>query len=300
MTTLDGIFPPLHTPFRDDEVDLDAVGTNIRKILAAPLRGVVVLGTNGEAPLLDEDESAAVVRAARAAVPRDRILIAGTARQSTRGTILATRRAADAGADAVLVRTPSVYRNSLTVEAFVRYYQEVADASPVPVLLYNFTAFTGVTLPPAAVARLAQHPNIVGMKESGTDAALLSDYVASAPATFSVLAGSGQTFFSGLLLGARGAILALAIVVPELCVRVFDLVRSDRIDEARDLQRRLVPLVQSITTRFGIAGLKVAAGLTGLYGGPPRGPLGPAPPEAEELLRRQLSELEVAIVPAVS
>jgi 4-hydroxy-2-oxoglutarate aldolase len=295
MTTLDGIFPPLHTPFRDDEVDLDAVGANIRTILGAPLRGIVVLGTNGEAPLLDEEESVAVVRAARAAVPRDRVLIAGTGRQSTRETILATRRAADAGADAVLVRTPSFYKNNLTAEAFVRHYQALADASPVPVLLYNFTAFTGVTLPPAAVARLAQHPNIVGMKESGSDAALLAEYVASAPASFSVLAGSGQTFFTGLLLGARGAILALAVVAPELCVRVFDLVRSGRIEEARDLQRRLVPLAQSITTRFGIAGLKVAAGLTGLYGGSPRGPLGPAPPEAAEVLRRQLSELEVPV-----
>jgi len=186
-----GVFPPVPTPFQGDEVDTGALRGNIGKLLETRLRGIVVLGSNGEAPLLDEDESVRVVAAARDVVPADRVLVAGTGRQATRAAALASRRAADAGADAVLVRTPSFFKSDMTAEAFVRYYTTVADASPVPVLLYNYTALTGVTLHAAAVAELSAHQNIVGMKESGNDMALVADYVAAARPPFAVLAGSG-------------------------------------------------------------------------------------------------------------
>jgi len=283
------------TPFRDDEVETGALADNIRKLLATRLRGIVVLGSNGEAPFLDEDESVRIVAAARTVVPADRPLVAGTGRQATRATVLATRRAADAGADAVLVRTPSFFKSDMTAEAFIRHYTAVADASPVPVLLYNYTALTGVTLPAAAVAELSAHPNIAGMKESGNDMALLADYVAQARPPFAVLAGSGQSFLSGLLLGATGAILALAVVVPELCVEVFDLAAAGRTVEAAGLQRRLLPLARAITSRFGVAGLKVAQQLAGYAGGPARGPLLPAPPDAVPVLRQLLLDLQVPV-----
>ena len=290
-----GIFPPVPTPFRDDEVDIGALRDNIRQLLQARLRGIVVLGSNGEAPFLDEDESVRVVSAAREVTPGDRLLVAGTGRQATRATILATRRAADAGADAVLVRTPSFFKSDMTAAAFIRHYSAVADASPVPVLLYNYTAVTGVTLHAEAVAELSRHQNIVGLKESGSDMALLADYVARAERPFAVLAGSGQSFLAGLLLGAAGAILALAVVVPDLCLRVFDLAAAGRSSEAADLQRRLLPLVRSITTRFGVAGLKVAQEVAGYAGGLPRGPLLPAPPDAASVIRQQLRDLQVPV-----
>ena len=290
-----GVFPPVPTPFRDDEVDVGALCDNIRKLLETRLGGVVVLGSNGEAVFLDEDESVRIVAAARKVVPADRLLIAGTGRQATRAAVLATRRAADAGADAVLVRTPSFFKSLMTAEAFVRHYTAVADASPVPVLLYNFTAVTGVTLHAAAVAELSGHPNIVGMKESGSDMALLADYVAVAHPPFAVLAGSGLSFLSGLLLGARGAILALAVVVPDLCIQVFDLAATGRIGEAVDLQRRLLPLARAVTSRFGVGGLKVAQQVAGYAGGPVRGPLLPAPPEATPLIRQLLLDLQVPV-----
>jgi len=291
-----GVFPPVPTPFLDDEVELGALGDNIRKLLESRVRGIVVLGSNGEAPFLDEDESAAVVAAARAVVPAGRPLIAGTGRQATRATVLATRRAADAGADAVLVRTPSFFKGDMTAEAFTRHYTAVADASPVPVLLYNYSALTGVTLHPAAVAELSRHENVVGMKESGNDAALMADYLAAAQLPFALLAGSGQSFCAGLALGAEGAILALAVVVPDLCIQVFDLVAEGRIAEASDLQRRLLPLARSIAARYGVAGLKVAQELTGFVGGPPRGPLLPAPPDAAGVIRGQLAALQTPVV----
>jgi 4-hydroxy-2-oxoglutarate aldolase len=287
---LQGVLPPIPTPFRDGDVDLGALKDNIRKWLQTPLRGIVVLGSNGEAPYLDEDESERVVAAARSVIPPDRVLIAGTGRESTRVAIDAARRAAGAGADAVLVRTPSFFKSEMTTEAFVRHYSAVADASPVPVLLYNYTAVTGVNLQPAAVAQLSKHPNVMGAKESGGDIAQISDYIAETPDGFAVMAGSGPNFYSALAIGATGGILALAAVVPELCVRLFTLVRENRHAEAVALQRQLVPLARSVTTRFGVAGLKVGVSLVGFVGGEPRSPLGPAAPDARDVIRRQLVE----------
>lgn len=290
---LQGVLPPIPTPFRDGDVDLGALKDNIRKWLQSPLRGIVVLGSNGEAPYLDEDESERIVAAARAVIPSGRVLIAGTGRESTRAAIDAARRAAGAGADAVLVRTPSFFKSEMTTEAFVRHYAAVADAAPVPILLYNYTAITGVNLQPAAVAHLSKHPNVIGVKESGDDIAQISEYIAQTPDDFAVMAGSGPNFYSALAVGATGGILALSAVVPDLCVRLYALVRENRHAEAVALQRRLVPLARSITTRFGVAGLKVGVSLAGFEGGEPRSPLGPAAPEARDVIGRQLAELGV-------
>jgi 4-hydroxy-2-oxoglutarate aldolase len=291
---LQGVLPPVATPFRNGEVDLGALRANVQRYLQTPLRGIVVLGSNGEAPFLDEDESERVVAAARAVVPSDRVLIAGTGRESTRVAIEANRRAAGAGADAVLVRTPSFFKPEMTTEAFVRHYTAVANASPVPILLYNYMAVTGVNLKPDAVAAMAKHQNVIGAKESGGDIAQISEYVARTPEGFAVMAGSGPNFYSALAVGATGGILAVAGVVPELCVRIFTLVREHRHAEALALQRRIVPLAQAITTRYGIGGLKVGIELAGYVGGEPRSPLAPAPAEAREVIRAHLAELGVS------
>jgi 4-hydroxy-2-oxoglutarate aldolase len=155
--------------------------------------------------------------------------------------------------------------------------------------------FTGVTLPPDAVGLLAEHPNIVGMKESGSDAALLADYISRSSDTFFVLAGSGLTFFNGLVAGAVGGILALAGVVPDLCAEIADHVRAQRYDEARALQRRLTPLAKTIGGLHGVPALKAALDLMGYEGGLPRAPLGPAPKSVVETLRRLLTDLGVPL-----
>ena len=159
-----GIFTPISTPFAaDGTVDHDGLRRNVSRWMTTPLAGLVVLGSNGEAVHLDEAEADEVIATVRAGVPRDRPLLAGTGQESTRATIAATRRAAALGADAVLVRTPAFFKPQLTTDVFVRHYEEIADASPVPVLLYNVTLYTGVNLLPDAVERLARHPNIVGI-----------------------------------------------------------------------------------------------------------------------------------------
>src|SRR5262245_61574609 len=199
---LTGVFAPVPTPFdAGDHVDLLRLKNAFAGWVKGPLAGFVVLGSNGEAALMDEAESDRTLAAAREAIPRNLLMIAGTGRESTTATIAATKRAASIGADLVLVRTPGFFKSQMTNDVFVRHYTAVADASPVPVLLYNFTAVTGVNLLPAAVSNLAAHANIVGMKESGGDIAQIADLVNGTPAHFSVLAGSSSTFYAALAVG---------------------------------------------------------------------------------------------------
>lgn len=292
MKRFTGIFTPIVTPFRpDDTIDEGALQRNVQRWMQTPLTGLVVLGSNGEAAQLDDGEADRVVDIVRAHVPADRPLIAGTGRESTKATIAATARAAAAGVDAVLVRTPSFFKAQMTTEVFVRHYSEVADASPVPVLLYNVSMFTGVNLSADAVERLSSHPNIVGIKESGSDIGLIAEFVARTPADFTVLAGSATTFFHALCAGCDGAILALAALLPETCVTLQRLVRDNRIEDARALQRRLLPLARSVGGVHGVPGLKAALDVAGYSAGVPRPPLRPAPQEVVDLVAAQLAGL---------
>lgn len=293
MRRFAGIFTPIATPFRGDGgIDEAALRDNIARWMASPLTGLVVLGSNGEAAQLDDDEGDRVIEIARRHVPQDRPLIAGTGRESTRATIAATRRAASLGADAALVRTPSFFKPQMTSDAFVRHYSEVADASPVPILLYNVTLYTGVNLLPDAVERLASHSNIVGLKESGSDIGQIAEFVHRTPEDFTILAGSATTLVHALSAGCDGAILALASLVPSACVEMQSLVRQGRLDEAHRLQRRLMPLARSVGTRHGVPGLKAALDLLGYAGGAPRAPLRPVLPVVVDAIRAQLEALE--------
>jgi 4-hydroxy-2-oxoglutarate aldolase len=253
----------------------------VARWLTTGVRGVVALGSNGEAPLLDEFESDTVIAAAREVVPRERVLIAGTGRESTRATIAASQRAASLGADAVLVRTPSYFKPRMTRDAFVAHYTAVADAVTVPVFLYNYPAVTGLTFTPDTVGALARHPNIAGIKETSTDAGQIGAYIDAARGeAFDVLAGSAPGFYAALCLGARGAILAAACILPNACVALLEAFGRGAHDEARELQRRILPIAAAVTTGFGVPGLKAALDLTGFTGGPPRPPLAAASAEA--------------------
>lgn len=292
MTRFAGIFTPIVTPFRtDDTIDEGALQRNVLRWMQTPLTGLVVLGSNGEAAQLDDDEADRVVDIVRQHVPRDRPLIAGTGRESTKATIAATARAAAAGVDAVLVRTPSFFKSQMTTDVFVRHYTEVADASRVPVLLYNVSMFTGVSISADAVERLAAHPNIAGIKESGSDIGLIAEFVNRTPPDFTVLAGSATTFFHASCAGCNGAILALASLLPGACVTLRRLVGENRIDEARALQQRIVPLARSVGSTYGVPGLKAALDLMGYSGGVPRPPLRPASRQVVDTIAGQLAEL---------
>ena len=289
-----GIYTPIVTPFTSTgDVDERGIVSNVDHYLTTPLTGLVVLGSNGEAAQLEDDEADRVIALVRERVPRGRPLLVGTGRESTRATIAACKRAAAIGADAVMARTPSFYKPQMTSENFVRHYTEVADASPVPLLLYNVTMYTGVNLLPDAVEQLSRHPNIVGLKDSGNDMLQIGDYLTRSEPGFTVLAGAAPTLFTAAALGVHGAVLALAGLVPDLCVELFALVNAGRVDDARALQRRLLPLARSIGPIHGVPGLKAALDLMGLTGGIPRPPLRPVAPAVVDVLRRQLSALGV-------
>jgi dihydrodipicolinate synthase/N-acetylneuraminate lyase len=295
--SLSGVFAPLPTPFdRAHRLDLARLRTAFARWVASPLSGFVLLGSNGEAVLLDEAESDRVIASARESVPVGRPLIVGTGRESTEATVQATKRAAELGADAALVRTPAFFKPQMTSDAFVRHYTAVADASPIPILLYNFSAMTGVNLLPAAVSRLSPHVNIIGIKESGSDVSHLSALVASSTAGFSVLTGSAATFYPGLCAGASGGILAISSVMPEACVRLFELTRSGNHAEAQALQEQLLPLARLLGSTHGVPGVKAALNLIGFDVGYPRPPLMPLAETAVAAVREALHALQGSLV----
>jgi 4-hydroxy-2-oxoglutarate aldolase len=297
---LEGIFPPLATPFDDaGELALDRLRENVLRLNGAGLSGYVALGTNGEAIHLTDDEAAHVFRAVKAAAAPGMLVIAGTGRASTRSTIELTRRAADEGCDAALVLNPFFYRGGMSDDALARHYEAVADASPIPVLLYTMPAATGVDVSAAVAARLCAHPNVKGMKDSGGDVAKLAEVIrVTASKDFALASGNYAAFLPATTFGVRAAIVAVANVAPRECVRLLSLAREGRHDEASALHLALLPVARAVTTRFGVPGLKAALELVGLYGGPPRAPLLPLGEDARREVAKTLAEAGVGPLPS--
>lgn len=287
-----GILPPVATPFSaDGELDLGALRFNVRRWMQTRLRGLVVLGSNGEAAYVDEDEAERVIAATREHVPSDRVLMAGAGHDSTRSTVRACRRAARAGADAVLVRPPTAFKGQMTSDALMRHYRSVADASPVPVFLYNFTAAFGINLTTDAIAALTAHGNIIGLKESGGDLAQIAEQVARVPAGFIIVVGSAPTVYPSLCAGVTGAVVAAANVIPESLIALYDAVAGGDHGRALALQRAIAPLAHAVTSRWGVPGLKSAMTLNGYQGGLPRSPLLPTSPAVVSELEHMLATL---------
>ena len=291
LDKLTGILPPVPTPFDAcGDLALDRLRENLAWWLERPLAGIVALGSNGEAVHLDDDERRAVVECIRTRVPDHLPVIAGTGVLSTRRTIALTQSAASAGASAVLVLPPHYYRTRMTDEALVAHYEAVADAAAVPVLLYNMPACTGIDLGPELIARLSEHKNIAGLKDSSGNVAKLGLLREAVAPEFRLLAGSAGFLLPALSIGADGGVLALANIAPAECVSIHRAFTEGDAAGAARLQTRVVALNAAVTARWGVAGLKHAMDRIGLYGGPVRGPLRPlSPTEAatiDGLLRR--------------
>jgi 4-hydroxy-2-oxoglutarate aldolase len=274
IKNLKGILLPATTPFDSSgQVSSSDIRSNIREWSAKGVIGFVVLGSTGERVHLDEREYLESIEASRAAVADNSALIAGAGQQSTIGTIREIKKAATAGADAVLVITPYFYRSAITQETLVTYYTAVADSSPIPVLLYSMPPLTGIKIEPETVARLSEHPNITGVKDSSNDVASFSKTVNLCPREFAVLTGNGTVLLDALRAGATGGILAVGCAVPEVCVEIFRAFNAGEDERATLLQSKLTPLATAVTTRFGIGGLKAALDLAGYKGGAVRAPL---------------------------
>ena len=272
MKRLAGILAPVVTTFDDrDELARAPFTANIRAHVAAGLAGVVVAGSTGEAALLEDDERRALVAWARDQVPSDRWLIVGVGSESTRQSVRRAREAAERGADAVLVVAPHYYGSAMTAAALRAHFRRLADASPAPVILYNIPKYMHFALAPELVAELAEHDNIVGIKDSSGDAALLAGYLGAQAHGFSVLTGSAGGLAAALAAGARGGILAVSLFAPELSLEVL----RDGGGGEGAAQAALVPLAREIVGNLGVAGVKAALDLSGLHGGPLRPPLLP-------------------------
>ena len=294
---LRGVFAPATTSFDpvDGEADVVSLRANLRAWLAHPLAGVVLFGSTGEGPLLDEDEKARLVEGCRDVVDGGRLLLAGTGAESTRATIRATRAVAHAGADAVLVQPPAYYRPLMTPEALRDHYTAVADASPVPVILYQVPPrFSGVELPPGLVGELARHPNVIGIKDSSGDLKTLGALVEACDGRAAVLAGSGAVLYGALEIGAVGGILAVALLLPGECAALCRAFAEGRLADAGRLQERIAPLHRAVVVDLGNPGIKAALDEMGLHGGVPRPPVKPLREKDRARLRAALHDAGLA------
>ncbi|HEX5581113.1 MAG TPA: dihydrodipicolinate synthase family protein, partial [Gemmatimonadaceae bacterium] len=256
---LAGIFGPVVTTFRDDEsLDLDAFAANARALLAAGLDGLVVTGSTGEAALVDDEERVRLVALARQLVPSERWLVAGTGAESARQCVRRCRAAGAEGADLALVVAPHYYSGAMSADALRAHYLRVADESPIPIALYNIPKYMHFHIPPTLVAELAGHGNVVGIKDSSGDAALLAGYLEAASDDFTVLTGSAPGLLAALRAGARGGILAAALFAPSLALEVRDAVRAGDDEGAEAAQGRFVLLGREVVGALGVPGVKAA------------------------------------------
>jgi 4-hydroxy-2-oxoglutarate aldolase len=293
---LRGILAPVTTPFASNgELDRAGFEQNLRAHLSRGLSGIVVTGSTGEAPLLESVERETLVEWARDVVPRDRALIAGVGAESTRMTLQLAERAAKRGADAVLVIAPHYFGSAMTDEALRAHFLRVADASRVPVLLYNNPKYMHYRMSQALVHELSRHGNVVGIKDSTGDRALFEQYMASHGPRFTVLTGNGTFLKTAIELGAPGGIIAASLFAPELCVELLDAVQRGDGGTADEMQSRLTPLARVIVGELGPAGVKAALDSVGLAGGAPRSPLPALDRTERERVRQMLRDAELSV-----
>jgi len=295
MKKLEGVLAPLVTNFYDNtgELDIASFAANVRAHLAAGLHGVLVAGSTGEASLLDSDERAALVDAARELTPKDKWLLVGTGAESTRNCLNLTKDAAKRGADAALVVAPHYYGNAMTTDALRMHYRRLADESPIPVMIYTIPKYMHFAISAELVAELAQHPNVIGMKDSSGNKDLLAGYMKSASDNFAVFVGSAQLFHHALMSGARGGILAAAMFAPSIAKDIYDShVRGDHA-HAEEAQQTFIPLGARIVGELGVPGVKAAFDKVGLHGGPLRSPLMPLDAEQVATVGELLAQSEL-------
>ena len=295
-SNLTGLLLPITTPFTSSgDIDFEGLHANIQKWNATGLSGYVVLGSTGERVNLDEREYLDVITAARESVPSTMTFIVGAGQQSTRATIAEIERAAKVGAEAVLVITPHYYRSAITQEALIDHYSAVAEAASIPIILYSMPDLTGIKIGSETAARLSEHANIIGMKDSSNDIATFRKTVQMVCDNFAMTIGNGTVFNEALQCGAHGGILAVGCVVPELCLEIYRAVETGQTDHAAALQKKLTPLAGAVTKSYGIGGLKAALQMAGYVGGAVRAPLQRPSEEARAEIRTLLNDLTAAV-----
>lgn len=285
---LTGIFAPVPTPFLEDG-SLDEKGwvKNLEIWSRSSLDGIVICGSNGELPFITMEERVRLTALAKETANGRLKLMAGAHFPSTRETILCCEKLAQAGAESVLLLPPHYYKGNKN--AILKYFIDVADASPIPVFMYNMPANTGVDMDADIMIKAAQHKNIMGIKDTSGNMTKMGYLAAAAPDHFAVFGGTGNYLLAALSMGACGGTTAASILYPNSCQMLLASFKEKKMEKAMDLQRRLLPVSDAITTRYGIPALKAALESRGMVGGPCRLPLLPV---SEEVRKEVLDILD--------
>jgi 4-hydroxy-2-oxoglutarate aldolase len=279
LARLKGVFVPVVTPFnRRGDIDEAGFRSNVRRYVEQGFDGVLIAGSTGEGPYLAERERLRLVELARPLIPAPQLLLVGTGVETTRQTIHLSKEAVKRGADLLLVLTPGYFKNRMDSAALTAYFSAVGDVVRRPVLIYSIPQFTGIHIDPATIGRLSRHGNIAGLKESSGKMEFLHEVLKKSKPGFHVLAGSALIMLEAFQAGAAGAVLGPANYIPDLCLKIYRLYLQGDLEAARELQQRIIPLVQEANVRAGIPGIKYALDLCGYRGGEPRSPLLPLRP----------------------
>ncbi|MCL1905716.1 MAG: dihydrodipicolinate synthase family protein [Clostridiales bacterium] len=272
-----GVMPPMMTPFTaEGAVDYGAFTANMERWNEDALSGYLVNGSNSETAYLSEQEKLKLLRLTVKHSGPGRRILAGTGVESLAETIRFTNACAGEGAEFALVLTPCYYHSNMTSAALTDFFTRLADASDIPVLIYNVPKFTHVNIKADAVKALSAHPNIVGMKDSTGDVSQLASFLAAtAGQDFEILVGTVSAWFPALTLGIVSGIHATANCAPNACAAVQQAFTAKDNERARAIYQLLLPLNTAVTATYGIAGLKYAANLLGYTGGAVRCPLQP-------------------------
>ena len=298
MKKLYGIMPPIATPFLNDEISLSKLALNFTIWNQTELSGYVLMGSNGESGFLTREEKLRLVDACKKLALDDKLIIAGTGSDSIRETISLTNDVADLGADYALVLTPSFYKSEMKHDAFIKYFNSVADKTKIPVIIYNVPKFTGVDIETETVAKLSGHNNIVGIKNSSENIRQTTEFISMSSNEFSVFVGTASILYAGITAGASGGILALANIAPNECIQIQKLIEQKKTEEALEIQKRILPVNKAITAKYGVPGLKAAMDMLGYFGGEPREPLSKLSKPGENILKQILIDAKLLLLSA--
>jgi 4-hydroxy-2-oxoglutarate aldolase len=267
-----GVFAPVVTPFRNDEVALDDLRFNLKKLNETELTGYLALGSNGEFRSLTDKEQIRVLEVF-AEEKGDKVVMVGTGCESTKQTIEKSKVVSKMGFDYASVVTPGYFPKQIDGAALMRHYERISDSIEIPVMLYNAPGFTGIRIPAQTILELSRHPNIAGKKDSSPEgpAKLLARL--DPAEDFHVLAGSANFMYPSLHLGAPGGVVSVANFLPCPCSLLYQLFTEGRFDEAKELHGRLSRLNQAVSGAWGVPGVKAAMDISGFRGGQPRWPL---------------------------
>lgn len=285
-----GIIPPVATPMQvNEDLDLPRLKWFLDHLIGQGVHGLFVLGTNSEFYALDEREKQEVIATAVAHVNRRVPVFAGTGAETTREAIRLTKIAEREGADGVSVITP--YFISPSQQEIADHYRRVAESTSLPVVLYNNPATCGgLKIDVETAARLAEVPNIAGIKDSSGDLQNTNEYLRVVPERFAVLQGRDTLIYQSLIFGARGAIPATGNIAPALLVEIYEAFRRGDHPGAMAAQRRLNPVRLSLTLGTPPGGVKAALALLGMSLGPSRSPVAPLAPDKQEKMRAALKQ----------